>query len=239
MSNPLSPDDSGPLDESPAVVFARLADVPLGAVDELIASTQAVYADLNKVPGHPYWGDLVLHQGAAMRALTEARECLDALRSEATGARNTELGVAVATAVVDGARHYAHTDSEKQRAVDRLLHPEEPTRACHFCVWDRPHESDEIPGPYERVRVVADPDAQLGVLTFTEETEDGELLSWHTLNPQPVSEAPVLRFDKGSALTFPKDSLLGFDQLAAALLEFAKSGECPASVQWQQARWGE
>ena len=55
--------------------------------------------------------------------------------------------------------------------------------------------------------------------TFGCWTEDGELLSWHTLNPQPVSEAPVLRFDKGSALTFPKDSLLGFDQLAAALLE--------------------
>lgn len=239
MSNPLSPDDSGPPDASPAVVFARLADVPLEAVDKLIESTQAVYDDLNRVPGHPYWGDLVMHQGAAMRALTEARECLDALRSEATGARNTELGISVATAVVDGRRHYAHTDSEKQKVVDRLLHPEEPTRACHFCVWDRPHESDDIPGPFERIRVVTDPDAQLGVLNFTEELEDGELRSWHTHNPRPLADAPTLRFEKGSALTFPKDSLLAFEQLSAALLEFAHSGERPSAVDWQQARWGE
>lgn len=221
------------------MVFARLSDVPLEAVDKLIESTQAVYADLNKVPGHPYWADLVLHQGAAVRALTEVRECFDALRAEATGARNTELGVTVATAVVDGERYYAHTDSEKQKAVDRLLHPEEPTRACHFCVWDRPYESDDIPGPYERLRVVTDPDSQLGALTFTEETEDGELYSWHTHNPQPVSDAPVLRFDKGSALTFPRDSLLGVEQLGAALLEFSRAGEKPSAVRWQQARWGE
>ena len=131
------------------------------------------------------------------------------------------------------------TARARQKAVDRLLHPEEPTRACHFCVWDRPHESDEIPGPFERIRVVTDPDAQLGVLNFTEELEDGELRSWHTHNPQPPADAPTLRFEKGSPLTFPKDSLLGFDQLAAALLEFAHSGQRPSAVAWQQARWGE
>ena len=77
MSNP-SP-ESGPT-EQPAVVFARLADVPLDALDKLIETTHAVYDDLNKVLGHPYWGDLVFHQGAAVKALREARVCMEGLR---------------------------------------------------------------------------------------------------------------------------------------------------------------
>lgn len=221
------------------MVFARMADVPLDVVDKLLETTQGVYDDLNKVFGHSYWGDLVLHQGAAMRALNEARECLDALRSTAVGARNTELGILVGTVLVDGDRRYAHSEDDKRALVERALRPQEPARARHLYAWDRPYEDEEIPGPYQRIRLLTDPESEVGVLNYTEETEDGELHSWHSLNPRPLSEAPVLRFDAGSALTFPRDCVIGFDELTPALTEFLRDGTCPTSVRWQQARWGE
>lgn len=220
-------------------MFARLTDVPLDAVDKLVESTNAVYDDLNKVFGHPYWGDLVLHQGAAIAALKEARECLDALRAEAVGARNTELGITVATAVVDGERYYAHAEDDKAALVERVLRPQTPGRASHLYVWDRPHEHEDAPGPYEQVRIVTDAEAEVGVLNFTSETEDGELRSWHTFSESPLPDAPVLRFDVGSALMFPRDSVVPFSVLRAGLLEFTRAGERPTSVPWQQARWGE
>jgi hypothetical protein len=238
MSNPPAQDEPGPLDPH-AMVFARLADVPLDVVDKLIETTQAVYADLNRVHGHPYWADLVLHQGAAMRALNEARECLDALRAEAVGARNNELGITVATAVIDGERHYAQTEGEKTKLVDRVLRPENPARACHLYVWDRPYENDELAGPYTQVRIVTDSESELGVLNFTEETEEGELRSWHTFNPEPAADPPILRFDAGSPLTFPHDSLLPFADLRRALIDFGQQGQRPETVRWQQARWAQ
>ncbi|MBA8823647.1 hypothetical protein FHX42_000976 [Saccharopolyspora lacisalsi] len=236
MSNPL-PQDEPDRFETDAAVFARLSEVPLEIVDKLIESTESVYSDLNTVRAHPYWADLVLHQGAAIRALREAREGLEAFRSEAVGARNTELGVIVATVVVDGRRYYAHGDDDKTALVDRLLRPEEPGRAGHLYTWDRPYEDDETPGPYQQMRVVTAED--LGVINYSEETEEGELSSWHTHNPEPAPQAPVLRFDAGSALTFPRDSVVPLERLRPALLEFARTGLCPDSVPWQQARWGD
>lgn len=238
MSNPLPQDESGPL-EPHEDVFARLSDVPLEVIDKLIETTQAVYTDLNKIRGHPYWGDLVLQQSAALRALNEAREGLDGFRAEAVGARNSELGITVATAVIDGRRCYAHRNDEKPALVDRLLRPEQPGRACHLYVWDRPYDNDQLPGPYQQVRVVTADEAELGVLNYTEETEDGELRSWHTCNPDPPGEAPVLRFDAGSPLAFPRDAVLPLPKLRTALIEFARSGLRPESVAWQQARWGQ
>lgn len=236
MSNP--PLQDGPV-EPLAVVFARLTDVPLDQVDKLIESTNAVYGELNKIHGHPYWGELVLHQGAAIKALREARECLDALRSEAVGARNTELGVTVATAVVDGERHYATTSDDKAALVEKVLRPPTAGAAAHLYVWDRPYESDEIAGPYQQLRVVTDPAAEVGVLNYTEESEEGDLTSWHTRNAEPLPNAPKLRFDTGSALLFPKDSVLPFRALRAGLLEYVVDGARPEALQWQQARWGE
>lgn len=236
MSNP--PLQDGPVDPL-AVIFARLADVPLDAVDKLIETTNACYADLNKIHGHPYWGELVVHQGAAIKALKEARECLDALRSEAVGARNTELGITVATAVVAGERHYAHSSEDKAALVEKVLRPPNPGAAGRLYVWDRPYESDDIPGPYQNVRVVTDPDAEVGVINYTEESEDGELTSWHTSNPEPLPDAPALPFDAGSALKFPRDAVLPFRELRAALDEFTRTGERPEAVQWQPARWGD
>lgn len=220
-------------------MFARLADVPVDVVDKLIETTNGVYADLNKIHGHPYWGDLVLHQGAALRALREARECLDALRAEAIGAGNTERGITVATGVVDGERHYAHADEDKTTLIERLLRPGAAGSATHLYAWDRPHEDDEAPGPITGVRVVTDPESELGVLNFTEEADDGDLVSWHTCNSQPYDAAPTLRFDVGSALTFPRNSMIGFDHLRAALAEYARDGQRPPAVEWQKARWGD
>lgn len=238
MSNPPSHDESAAA-EPPATVFARLTEVPLDLVDKVIEATESSYSDLNKVREHPYWGDLVLQQGAAVRALKQAREGLDALRAEAVGARNAELGITVATAVVDGHRSYAHERRDKPALVDALLRPSRPGSACHLYAWDRPYDNEELPGPYQQLRVVTAVDDGLGVLNFTEETEDGELRSWHTHNPDPPSEAPVLSFDLGSPLTFPKDALLPLEQIRSALTEFAEEGLRPASVQWQQARWGQ
>lgn len=238
MSNPSSQDESGQL-EPFAAVFARLTDVPLDVVDKLIETTNGVYTDLNKVHGHPYWGDLVLHQGSAMRALREARECLDALRAEALGARNTELGVTVATGVIEQERHYAHAEDDKVRLVERLLRPTTPARACHLYAWDRPYDNDEVMGPGKQIRVVTDPESELGVLNYTEETEEGELHSWHTLNPRPSTDVPRLRFDVESALMFPPDSIVDFAELRSALAEFARDGQCPRTVGWQTARWGD
>lgn len=248
MSNPPTPDESAPDEpsrdevvpsESCAAVFARLADVRTDVVDKLIETTEATYADLNKVLGHPYWGDLVFQQGAALRALREAQESLNALRAEAVGARNTELGVTVATAVIDEARKYAHSDDGKTTLVDRLLRPEDPERARHLYVWDRPYDNEEVAGPYQQLRIVTATDFELGVLNYTEEDEEGDLRSWHTLSSEPLTDGPVLRFDTGSALTFPRDSVLRFAELRAALIEFARTGLRPECVQWQQARWGE
>ena len=236
MSNP--PLQDGPV-EPLAVVFARLADVPLDQLDKLIEATNSAYGELNTIHGHPYWGELVLHQGAAVKALREARECLDALRSEAVGARNTELGVTVATAVVDGERYYATSSDDKAALVEKVLRPPNPGAAAHLHVWDRPYESDEIAGPYQQLRVVTDPEAEVGVLNYTEESEDGELTSWHTCNPRPLPAPPKLRFDLGSALLFPRDSVLAFRDLRAGLLEHVVDGARPGAVQWQQARWGE
>ncbi|GAA0514710.1 hypothetical protein GCM10011581_36040 [Saccharopolyspora subtropica] len=236
MSNP-EPVESGPL-EPPAVVFARLADVPLDALDKLLETTHAVYDDLNRVLGHPYWADLVYHQGAAIKALKEARVSLEGLRAEAIGARNTELGITVTTAVVDGERHYAQTEDDKAALVDRVLRPQQPG-ACHLYVWDRPHVDPEAPGPYVQMRIVTDTEAEVGVLNFTEESEDGEMQSWHTLNPQPLPEAPALRFDAGSTLRFPRNAVLPFRDLRAALDEFTRTGQRPEAVRWQPARWGD
>lgn len=235
MSNP-SP-EPGPT-EQPAVVFARLADVPLDALDKLIETTHAVYDDLNKVLGHPYWGDLVFHQGAAVKALREARVCMEGLRAEAVGARNTELGITVTTAVIGDERHYAHSEEDKAALVERVLRPAVPG-ACHLYVWDRPHENPDAPGPYTQVRIVTDGESEIGVLNFTEESEDGELTSWHTSNPEPLPDAPALPFDAGSALKFPRDAVLPFRELRAALDEFTRTGERPEAVQWQPARWGD
>ncbi|MDR7303421.1 Imm1 family immunity protein [Haloactinomyces albus] len=238
MPNPLSQDESGPL-EPDADVFARLADVPLEIIDKLIETTESAYTDLNRVRGNPYWGDLVLQQSAVLRALNEAREGLDGFRAEAVGARNTELGITVATAVIDGERHYADRNDEKPSLVDRLLRPQQPGRACHLYLWDRPYEDEQLPGPYQQVRVVTAAEEELGVLNFTEETEEGELLSWHTCNPRPRDGAPVLRFDAGSPLAFPRDAVLPLAEVRTALIEFTRTGLRPESVQWQQARWGE
>ncbi|GAA4618180.1 Imm1 family immunity protein [Saccharopolyspora hordei] len=229
--------EPGPV-EPPAVVFARLADVPVEALDKLIEATQEVYNDLNKVHGHPYWGDLVFHQGAAMKALKEARTCLEGLRSEAIGARNTELGVTVTTAVVGGERFYAQTEDSKAELVEKVLRPPQPG-ASHLYVWDRPHQDPEAPGPYVQVRIVTDTENEVGVLNFTEESEDGEMTSWHTLNPEPSPEAPALPFDAGSTLKFPRNAVLPFRDLRAALDEFTRSGQRPEAVQWQPARWGD
>lgn len=239
MSNPAQdePDPHAPL-EPPAVVFARLTDVPVDALDKLIEDTRAVYDDLNKVLGHPYWGDLVYHQGAAMRALTEAKTCLEGLRAEAVGARNTELGVTVTTAVIDGERHYAQNEDDKAELVDKLLRsPSEG--AGHIYVWDRPHADPEAPGPYEQIRIVTDAESELGVLNFTEEDVEGDMISWHTCNPQPSGDAPALPFDAGSTLKFPRNAVLSFRELRAALDEFTRTGAKPECVQWQPARWGD
>ncbi|RCW40432.1 immunity protein Imm1 of predicted polymorphic toxin system [Halopolyspora algeriensis] len=238
MSNPLSQDESGPREPS-AEVFARLADVPLESIDKLIETTESAYTDLNKVRGHPYWGDLVLQQSAALRALNEARDGLDGLRAEAIGARNTELGITVTTAVIDGKTHCAERDDEKPSLVDRLLRPEQPGRAGHLYVWDRPYDNDRSGGPYQQIRVVTAAEEELGVLNYTEETEEGELLSWHTYTPRPPDGAPVLRFDAGSPLAFPRDAVLPLPELRAALSEFTRTGLRPESVQWQRARWGD
>lgn len=236
MSNPAA-DNELPPPEQPAVVFIRLTDVPLDALGKLIEITEGGYADLNQVRGHPYWGGLVLHQGAALKALREAWQCLDALRGEAVGARNTELGVTVATAVIDGERHYAETTGDKRKLIEGVLRPQDPARACHMFVWDRPYDDDQVAGPYTQVRIVTDRESELGVLNFTEESEQGELSSWHTLNSRPVADGPTLRFDGGSPLTFPSDSLLPLADLRDALVAFSADGARPDSVRWQQARW--
>lgn len=238
MSNPPSHDESTSA-EPPADVFARLTEVPLDLVDKVIEATESSYTDLNKVRDHPYWGDVVLRQGAAVRALREAREELDALRSEAVGARNTELGITVATGVGDGERSYANDRRDKSALVDSLLRPRREGSACHLYVWDRPYENEELPGPYQQIRVVTAVDDGVGVLNLSEETEDGELRSWHSHNPDPPAEAPVLRFDAGSPLTFPKDAVLPLERVRAALAEFADTGLRPTTVEWQQARWGQ
>ncbi|GAB2754187.1 hypothetical protein GCM10027174_32010 [Salinifilum aidingensis] len=230
--------ESGSSADSPTAVFTRLADVPLDAVDKLIETTQAVYDDLNRVMGHPYWGHLVFHQGAALRAMHEARDSLLGLRAEATGARNTELGVTVTTAVVDGERYYAHTSADKTSLVDQVLRTPGP-RARHLYVWDRPYVDEDGPAPAVQIRVVVDTDAEVGALNYTEEIEDGELASWQPQNPEPVAEAPRLRFDAGSALQFPRDAVLPFRELRAALDEFVRSGQQPEAVTWQVARWGD
>lgn len=224
--------------DSPAVVFARLADVPLDAVDKLIETTQDVYDDLNRVQGHSYWGHVVFHQGAALRALHDARDSLSGLRAEAVGARNAELGVTVTTAVIQGSRHFAYSEADKSALVDQALRaPGEGAR--HLYVWDRPYADEEGPGPYQHVRVVTDPETELGALNYTEETDDGELHSWHTRNPESIGEPPTLRFDAGSALKFPRDAVLSFRELRAALDEFVRTAKCPESVHWQIARWGD
>lgn len=239
MSNPAQdePDPHAPL-EPPAVVFARLTDVPVDAMDKLIEDTRAVYDDLNKVLGHPYWGDLVYHQGAAMKALTEAKECLEGLRAEAVGARNTELGVTVTTAVIGGERHYAQNGDDKAELVDKLLRSP-GDGACHLYVWDRPHTDPEAPGPYEQIRIVTDAENEIGVLNFTEEDAEGEMISWHTCSSQPSADAPALPFDAGSTLKFPRDAVLSFRELRGALDEFTRTGSRPECVQWQPARWGD
>lgn len=237
MSNPASYDESAA--PNFAEVFARLTDVPLDQVDKIIETTEAVFADLNTVMGHPYWGDLVFHQGAALRALREAREELDAFRAEAVGAHNTELGVTVATAVIDGESRHARTEEEKRDLVERVLRPRKQGRACHLYLWDRPYQQDVEPGPSSQIRVVTAVDDEVGVLNYTEETEDGELGSWQTYTADPPADVPALRFDLGSPLTFPRSSVLGFGELRAALDEFLRTGECPERVSWQQARWGE
>lgn len=219
-------------------VFARLADTPVELIEKLIESTEAVYTDLNKVRDSPYWGDLVFHQGAALRSLKQARAELDAFSSEAVGAHNAEAGVTVVTAVIDGDRHYAENAEDKVSLIARLLAPEDPSIACHLYVWDRRHDGARA-GPYQQVRVVTAVDEQFGVLNYTEEGEDGELHSWHTYNAVPLADAPVLRFDRGSALTFPRDALLPVEQLRAALDEFTRTAALPESVQWQRARWGD
>ena len=237
MSNPSSQDEISPL-EPPAVVFARIAEVPLDALDELIEKTQAVYADLNQVKGHPYWGSLVFHQGSLSRALREARAAMEGLRAEATGARNTELGVTVTTAVLGEERNYAHSQGDKDKLVEQVLRtPGEGAR--HLYVWDRPHDNPEVPGPYQAMRVVVDSDAELGVLNFTEESDEGEIESWQTLNPEPIPDAPLLRFDAGSALRFPRECVLPYKNLRAALLEFTETGQMPEAVQWRPARWAD
>lgn len=239
MSNPAQdePDPHAPL-EPPAVVFARLTDVPVDAMDKLIEDTRAVYDDLNKVLGHPYWGDLVYHQGAAMKALTEAKECLEGLRAEAVGARNTELGVTVTTAVIEGERHYAQNGEDKAELVDKLLRST-GDGAGHLYVWDRPHADPDAPGPYEQIRIVTDAENEIGVLNFTEEDAEGEMISWHTCNLQPSADAPALPFDAGSTLKFPRDAVLSFRELRGALDEFTRTGARPECVQWQPARWGD
>jgi hypothetical protein len=239
MSNPAQdePDPHAPL-EPPAVVFARLAEVGLDNIDKLIEDTRSIYEDLNRVLGHPYWGDLVLHQGAAMKALSEARLGLEGLRSEAVGARNTELGVTVTTAVVGGERLYATSEEDKAELVDKVLRPAKPG-ACHLYVWDRPHADPEAPGPYVQIRIVTDADDEIGVLNFTEEDDEGELTSWHTCSPEPSPDAPALPFDAGSTLKFPRNAVLPFRELRAALDEFTKTGERPEAVTWQPARWGD
>ncbi|NHD17650.1 MULTISPECIES: Imm1 family immunity protein [Actinopolyspora] len=238
MSNPPSHDESA-APENLSEVFARLTDVPLDQVDKLIEATESAYSDLNRVMEHSYWADLVYHQGATLRALREARAELDAFRAEATGARNTELGIMVATGVVDGEREYADDAESKHALVERLLRPPRQGSACHLYVWDRPYEDDRVPGPYRQIRVVTSADDEVGALNFTEEQEDGQLYSWQTRSSRESAEAPVLRFDLGSALTFPRSSVVGFTELRAALDEFVRTGECPESVGWQQARWGE
>ncbi|GAA2359166.1 hypothetical protein GCM10009854_42140 [Saccharopolyspora halophila] len=239
MSNPAQdePDPHASL-EPPAVIFARLAEVGVDNIDKLIEDTRAIYDDLNKVLGHPYWGDLVFQQGAAMKALNEARLCLEGLQAEATGARNTELGVTVTTAVVGGERLYATSEEDKAELVEKVLRPGKPG-ACHLYVWDRPHADPDVPGPYEQVRIVTDAENEVGVLNFTEEHDDGEMTSWHTHNPEPAPDAPALPFDAGSTLKFPRNAVLPFRELRAALDEFAKFGERPGSVTWQPARWGD
>ncbi|GAB3552722.1 Imm1 family immunity protein [Actinopolyspora lacussalsi] len=237
MSNPPSHDEPtapGNLSE----IFARLTDVPLDHVDKLLETTESVYADLNRVMEHPYWADLVFHQGAALRALREARAELDAFRAEAVGARNTELGITVATGVIGDEREYAERDERKRELVEKLLRPPRQGRACQLYVWDRPYENEEEPGPYSGIRVVTSADDEMGVLNYTEEDEEGQLSSWQTRSGDPDPQAPVLRFDLGSPLAFPADSVLGFAELRAALDEFVRTGARPESVHWQQARWG-
>ncbi|MGJ7905239.1 Imm1 family immunity protein [Actinopolyspora sp. H202] len=237
MSNPPSHDEpTAPGNFSE--IFARLTDVPLDHVDKLLDTTESVYADLNRVMEHPYWADLVFHQGAALRALREARAELDAFRAEAVGARNTELGITVATGVIGDQREYAERDERKRELVEKLLRPPRQGRACQLYVWDRPYENEEEPGPYSGIRVVTSADDEMGVLNYTEEDEEGQLSSWQTRTSDPDPQAPVLRFDLGSPLAFPADSVLGFAELRAALDEFVGTGACPRSVHWQQARWG-
>ncbi|WP_026448927.1 Imm1 family immunity protein [Actinopolyspora mortivallis] len=238
MSNPPSHDESA-APENLSEVFARLTDVPLEQVDKLVETVESAYADLNRVMEHPYWADLVFHQGSTLRALREARAELDAFRAEATGARNTELGIMVATGVIDGRREYAEDEESKRALVERLLRPPRQGLACHLYVWDRPHEDDQVPGPYQHIRVVTSPEEEMGALTFTEEQEDGQLYSWQTHNRDQPEGVPTLRFDRGSALTFPRSSVVGFSELRTALDEFVRTGECPRSVEWRQARWGE
>lgn len=234
MSNSSSEQQPGPPGND-AEVFARLADVPLAAMDELIERIRSAYGDLNRLQGHPYWGDLVLHQGAALRALGEARDCLDQFRAEAVGARNTELGITVLTAVIAGERRFAMTASQKSALIDQVLKPEEPERARMLFLWDRPLESDDGVQPYEQIRLVTSGEAELGALNFVSETDDGELRSWQTRNGKPSDVR--LRFDLGSPLTFPADSALPLTELRTALEEFAETGQRPDRVQWQSARW--
>ncbi len=237
MPEPSRHDESDTV-EPRAEIFTRLTDVPLDEVDKLIGHTEDAYADLNGVRGHDYWGDLVLRQGAAVRALREAREALTALRDEAVGARNAELGVLVATGVLDGQRRYAHDDDTKVELVDWLLSAE-GGKASLLYVWDRPHVDDEAAGPYVQVRAVVDAESRRGALVFTEEGEDGELTSWHTHTPLPAASAPELRFDVGSALIFPGDAVVSWEAVRTGLAEFARTGVRPDSVSWQPARWGQ
>ena len=226
-------------DEQPhAEVFARLAEVPLDDVDKLIELTEAAYADLNQVRGHDYWGDLVLRQGAAVRALRQARESFEALRDEAVGARNTELGVLVATGVLGGERRYAASDESKAQLIDWLL-AADGGAASHLFVWDRPYEDEDVAGPYRQIRAVVEAESRLGALVFTEEGDDGDLASWHTKASELVTGAPTLRFDVGSALVFPDDAVVRWDVVRSGLEEFARTGIKPGSVEWQQARWGQ
>lgn len=219
-------------------VFARLADTPLELIDKLIEVTESTYTDLNKVRDNAYWGDLVFHQGAALRSLKQARAELDDFSSQALGARNTEIGVSVVTAVIDGNRHYAEKTEDKAALVDGMLAPDDPATACHLYVWDRPYDGQRA-GPYQQIRVVTAAVEQLGVLNYTEESEDGELQSWHTYSATPSADAPQLRFDRASALTFPRNSLLPTEQLRAALNEFVRTAALPEAVAWQQARWSD
>ncbi|SFT84806.1 Immunity protein Imm1 [Actinopolyspora lacussalsi subsp. righensis] len=129
----------------------------------------------------------------------------------------------------------AEQGQQAEALIEELLATDHSSWESHLSFTDESIDPDEVSEdwyPDHDVTLAVDPTSGYGAMRWTGMI-DNVLVPFVTYNPNTEPNIDLLR-DGGTPHFFPHSAVLPVDDVRMALLEFARTGQRPECVSWQE-----